>query len=135
MYQILILALLAGAGYGYFTWSQDQISTLQQRNANLRMETEGLRDTMEQLQEHAEAQNERIVEMSEAQQKQEQEIQRYLSIFARHDLNKLAAAKPGLIETRVNNGTREVFETITNETSNTLEPDDSSTGVQPNSDG
>ena len=134
MYQLLILVLLAGAGYGYFTWSQDQISTLQRRNASMQAEMAGLRDTMEDLQEHAEAQNERIAGMTQAQQEKEQEIQRYLSIFARHDLNKLAAAKPGLIETRVNKGTREVFETITNETSNTLEPASSSTGVQPNSD-
>lgn len=134
MYQLLILVLLAGAGYGYFTWSQDQISTLQKRNASMQAEMAGLRDTMEDLQEHAEAQNERIAGMTQAQQEKEQEIQRYLSIFARHDLNKLAAAKPGLIETRVNKGTREVFETITNETSNTLEPASSSTGVQPNSD-
>jgi len=134
MYQILILFLLAGAGYGYFTWSQDQISALQRKNASMQAEMAGLRDTMEDLQEHAEAQNERIAGMTQAQQEKEQEIQRYLSIFARHDLNKLAAAKPGLIETRVNKGTREVFETITNETSNTLEPASSSTGVQPNSD-
>lgn len=134
MYQVLILVLLAGAGYGYFTWSQDQISTLQTRNALMEAEMTGLRDTMEDLQRHAEAQNEIITSMTQAQQEKEQEIQRYLSIFARHDLNKLAAAKPGLIETRVNKGTRELFETITNETSNTLESASSSTGVRPNSD-
>ena len=40
------------------------------------------------------------------------EMNRYLDIFRRHNLSKLAAAKPGLIETRINNGTKDVFESI-----------------------
>ena len=39
-------------------------------------------------------------------------MNRYLDIFKRHNLSKLAAAKPGLIEKRVNNGTKEVFDGI-----------------------
>ena len=39
-------------------------------------------------------------------------MNRYLDIFKRHNLTKLAAAKPGLIETRVNNATKEVFDGI-----------------------
>ena len=46
----------------------------------------------------------------------EAEAQRYLAIFARHDLSRLAAAKPGLIETRINKGTKDVFRTIENDT-------------------
>jgi hypothetical protein len=42
----------------------------------------------------------------------EGEMNRYLDIFKRHNLNKLAIAKPGLIEKRVNDGTKKVFETI-----------------------
>ena len=37
----------------------------------------------------------------------EQEMNGYLDIFRRHNLNKLAIAKPGLIEKRVNDGTKE----------------------------
>jgi hypothetical protein len=36
----------------------------------------------------------------------------YLGIFKRHDMTRLARAKPGLIEPRINNGTAEVFRTI-----------------------
>ena len=39
----------------------------------------------------------------------------YLSIFKRHDLTKLARVKPGLIEPRINNGTKKVFESIEND--------------------
>ncbi|MDB4726390.1 hypothetical protein OAF54_03045, partial [bacterium] len=49
-----------------------------------------------------------------ANQEAEREMNRYLGIFARHNLTKLAAAKPGLIETRVNRGTKDVFDSIEN---------------------
>ena len=39
-------------------------------------------------------------------------MSRYLDIFKRHNLSKLASAKPGLIETRFNKGTKDVFESI-----------------------
>ena len=45
----------------------------------------------------------------------ELEMNRYLDIFKRHNLTKLAAAKPGLIETRVNKATKEVFDGIEND--------------------
>ena len=46
----------------------------------------------------------------------EAEKDKYLDIFRRHDLNKLAIAKPGLIEIRSNKATKEIFETIENDT-------------------
>ena len=45
----------------------------------------------------------------------EQEMNSYLDIFKRHNLDKLAQAKPGLITTRVNKGTQQVFESIEND--------------------
>ena len=43
-------------------------------------------------------------------------MSRYLDIFKRHNLSKLAIAKPGLIETRVNNATKDVFDSIEKDT-------------------
>ena len=39
-------------------------------------------------------------------------MNRYLDIFKRHNLSKLARAKPGLIETRVKKGTKDVLDSI-----------------------
>ena len=50
--------------------------------------------------------------MQSKNQEIEAEMNRYLDIFKRHDLSKLAAAKPGLIEPRVNKATKEVFNGI-----------------------
>ena len=41
---------------------------------------------------------------------------RYLEIFSKHNLDKLALVKPGLIENRFNNGTAGVFKEIENDT-------------------
>jgi len=46
----------------------------------------------------------------------EQEKQRYLDIFARHNLERLATVKPGLIQNRFNDGTVAIFEEIENDT-------------------
>jgi hypothetical protein len=40
------------------------------------------------------------------------EMNRYLDIFKRHNLTKLAAAKPGLLEPKINKGTKDVFDSI-----------------------
>ena len=48
-------------------------------------------------------------------QKYEAEMAEYLDIFRRHNIAKLASAKPGLIETRINNATKEVFDAIEND--------------------
>jgi len=45
-------------------------------------------------------------------QQYETEMAEYLDIFRRHNLAKLASAKPGLIELRANNKTKEVFDAI-----------------------
>ena len=42
----------------------------------------------------------------------EAEMNGYLDIFRRHNLNKLAIAKPGMIEKRANNKTKEAFDAI-----------------------
>ena len=45
----------------------------------------------------------------------EAEMSEYLDIFRRHNIAKLASAKPGMIETRINNATKEVFDAIEND--------------------
>ena len=69
-------------------------------------------------------QTEGLLDIQKKNQQIEQEMNRYLDIFKRHNLSKLAAAKPGLIETRVNNGTKEVFESIEQDSRNIDSLDD-----------
>ena len=61
----------------------------------------------------------------------EQEMNGYLDIFRRHNLNKLAIARPGMIETRANEQTRAVFESIENDSKELDTLDDPSADINP----
>jgi hypothetical protein len=58
-------------------------------------------------------------------------MNRYLDIFKRHNLTKLAAAKPGLLEPRINKGTKNVFDSI-EEISRTIDSLDDGVELQSN---
>ena len=45
-------------------------------------------------------------------QQYETQMSEYMDIFRRHNIAKLASARPGLMETRINNATKEVFDDI-----------------------
>ena len=62
----------------------------------------------------------------------EQEMNSYLDIFRRHNLNQLAIAKPGMIEKRVNNSTKQVFESIENDSKELDSLDDPTSDINPN---
>lgn len=72
--------------------------------------------TIEALQNNLQKTSEALNAMSSRNAEIEAESKRYLSIFARHNLSRLAAAKPTLIETRINRGTKDVFDSIENDT-------------------
>ena len=71
---------------------------------------------IENLQSDFTLQTNSLLELQAKNQEIEAEMSRYLDIFKRHNLSKLAIAKPGLIETRVNNGTKDVFDSIEKDT-------------------
>ena len=77
-------------------------------------------------------QTEGLLALQSRNQEIEAEMNRYLDIFKRHDLSKLAAAKPGLIEPRVNNGTKDVFNSI-EEASRNIDGLDDGLQLQPDS--
>ena len=88
-------------------------------------------EAIESLQNDFELQTNGLLQMQSRNQEIEAEMSRYLDIFRRHDLSKLASARPGLIEPRINNGTKEVFESI-EEDSRNIDSLDSGIQLQPN---
>ena len=65
--------------------------------------------------EQFEKQTQALSTLTKKNQEIEADMNRYLDIFRRHNLTKLAAAKPGLIEPRMNKATKEVFDGIEND--------------------
>ena len=50
-------------------------------------------------------------------QQYETQMSEYMDIFRRHNIAKLASAKPGMIELRINNANKEVFDAIEDDSS------------------
>jgi len=109
---ILLFSSLAGGGYFYYTDTQQRIATLQANNAQLKIAVEDNLRTIDALNEAAEK-NERLSnELQEKLNLAEEGRNRLINLFGSHDLTRLALKKPGLIETRVNNGTKKAFDGI-----------------------
>ena len=106
----------------YFLWSQN--SQLVSLNQAFELRDQEQKAAIESLQNDFKVQTEGLLAIQSRNQEIEAEMSRYLDIFKRHNLSKLAAAKPGLIETRVNNGTKEVFESIEQDSRNIDSLDD-----------
>ena len=127
MNQILIgIILMMGLG-GWFLYNQN--TTLKAENQAYELRDQEQKLTIEAQQQSFEIQTSALNSLTAKNAEIEGEMSRYLDIFRRHNLNKLALAKPGLIETRVNNGTKNVFDSIENDSKeldnldNVTEPD------------
>ena len=118
-----IMIMLAGAGYAYHTTIVSQkdakIAQLESNNTILKenvakMETafETEKATRERAEQNLQAQLKAVGELTQKANAMQAEMDDYLSIFKRHNLTKLARARPGMIEPRINSGTLEVFRAI-----------------------
>ena len=89
-----------------------QNSRLAEINQAFELRDKEQKAAIESLQNDFKLRTEGLLELQSKTQQYEAEMQRYLDVFKRPDLSKLAFAKPGLIEPRVNKGTKNVFENI-----------------------
>ena len=115
-----VLVLLCSFLY----WQNSNLSAL---NDAFELRDAEQKAVIENLKNDFELQTSSLLKLQEKNQEIEAEMVRYLDIFKRHNLSKLAIAKPGLIETRVNNGTKDVFHSIEKDT---IGIDDLDNGLQ-----
>lgn len=121
------ILILAGLGYGAHVFIVNQLDTqivqlqsdvrqYQAQNVALQSAAEINEQTIRSLQENSQRQLEQVTSLTTANQQFQTEKDEYLSIFRRHDLARLALARPGLIEPRINSGTQEVFRQVEEDT-------------------
>ena len=110
MNQLFIGIIIAMGLGGYFLYQQNE--SLKIENLAFQVRDQEQTATIKAQQESFERQSSALNNMTARNAEIEGEMNRYLDIFKRHNLNKLAIAKPGLIEKRVNDGTKKIFETI-----------------------
>jgi len=131
MNQLLIGIIIVLSLGSYYLYNQNQVLTA--NNVAL----EGAVDTQEaaiqNMQNDFALQTKQLGELQAKSQATQLEMNRYLDIFKRHNLTKLAAAKPGLLEPKINKGTKHVFESI-EEISRTIDTLDNGVELQSNPD-
>lgn len=110
MYQFLLAIILSLGLSTWWLWNEN--ATLTQNNAKLESAVAMQEEAITSLQNDFTLQTGKLNELQLKSQEAQKEMNRYLDIFKRHSLTKLAAAKPGLIEPRVNKATKEVFDGI-----------------------
>ena len=113
MSKILIgVIVIMGLG-GYFLYNKN--IELQKLNAAFEVRDAEQRATIEAVQDNLEKTSKALTGLQVKNKQYESQMTEYLDIFARHNIAKLASAKPGMIEKRANNATKEVFDAIEND--------------------
>ena len=105
----MAIILVLGLG-SWYLWNENQ--TLKANNIKLEGAVQMQEEALASLQNDFAKQTTALNNLQSKNNEIELEMNRYLDIFKRHNLTKLAAAKPGLIEPRVNKATKEVFDGI-----------------------
>lgn len=113
MYQVLVILLILSGGAVY--WLNAENEKLKANTLKLELAIQEQKATFEAIEKQRIKQNEVLTQLGQRNNEIEVEMARYLDIFARHNLSKLASAKPGLIEKRANNATKQVFDSIEND--------------------
>jgi hypothetical protein len=118
-----LILVVAGGAYAYHTTTVSKaeakiarlevnIVVLKENAAKLDAAFESEKAARERSEQNLQIQLQAVSDLTEKNTEMQAEMDDYLSIFKRHNLTKLARAKPGLVEPRINKGTKDVFDAI-----------------------
>ncbi len=130
MQQFLIAIIVILGIASWWLYSENQVLTM--NNIQLESAVKQQEEAISAIKENYEKQGKALNQLTSRNAQIEAEMNGYLDIFRRHNLNKLAIAKPGMIETRANDQTKAVFESIENDSKELDSLDDPSTDINPN---
>ena len=145
MFRIYLIVAFVGAIAGGYSYHQVTVSKFEAGIAKLEANNRTLKENQVQLdiaintaeaslkaaEENAKKSEAAMNALTSRNQELNREKQTYLKIFKDHNLTRLARARPGMIEKRINNGTQKVFEALENDTKELMDIDDiNADGVQ-----
>lgn len=120
IYAILgIVAIVGSIGTGAFVYVsslQERVATLQANNAKLEGAVRTQQETIKRTTEDAKHFQQLSTQLAADLQVAEAGIDQLRQTLANHDLTKLTLAKPGLIQTRINNATNDLFKQLNADT-------------------
>ena len=108
---LLLLATVAASAW-YFKYSQAKLAEANQQVAAQTARAESAEANLEFMQESLARQQRNLGKLADESVLIRKEQQETINIFSEHDMQKLAEAKPNLIESRVNRGTQRVFDEL-----------------------
>ena len=112
---ILVLGLVGGVVYGgwyYYKDTQARIQILTENSAKLEVATQQQEMTINTLVEDAEKFRELNKELNTNLEAANDYKNNLIAKLRKHDLSRLSQQKPGLVEKRINNGTKKLFESF-----------------------
>ena len=120
------MATFGGIGYTaywYYQNTQAELAQLKENNVLLKGATETLENTIQTLQDEADANALEIIELQEALQKSEAGLDRLRKRFTEIDITREALEDPADLERRINRGVERLIENILSDTTPNVDTD------------
>ena len=108
----LVSSAIAGGAYTYFTYTQKKIQDLSRQVATYEINIRQCENSLANVEADKERIERETAVLQDRVDRAEDYQQQLIRTLQRHDLTRLTLEKPGLIETRVNDATKKVFEDI-----------------------
>ena len=112
---VVVLGLVGGVVYGgfyYYKDTQARIAILTENSAKLEQATNTQKQTIDTLVEDAEKYRELNKELNTKLEAANEYKNKLIGKLRKHNLAKLSLQKPGLVEKKINNGTKKLFESL-----------------------
>jgi len=107
----LLFVTIAGSGW-YINYLGDQISTLKGNQIVLETQIQEQNESIERYLEQQKNQQVQLNQLEADKQAAMKDVNRLRKTFANHDLDQLALAKPGLMQSKINKASARVMTTL-----------------------
>jgi len=107
----LLFVTITGSGW-YINYLGEQVSTLKGNQIVLETQIQEQNESIERYLEQQKNQQVQLNQLEAEKRETMEDVNRLRKTFAKHDLDKLALAKPGLMQSKINKASARVMSTL-----------------------